>query len=212
MFSSIRNYEYLQAYFKLVNKYKNELHSILCTYYKFSVEHSVYDKDVLRYGAYERVGKLSGYKWYKINLLPVAFITETHPVEQATEYGVVKKTETFAVFKDYSFMPTNLDFITFNIETQTNNVYQITNIEESYIGKNETPTFYKVTLKEQFIGTEDLNKQLIGEYTYNEILDKLMYPKESANITRLYMIQELYQQKLQNNTELSSGLPSYLEK
>ena len=206
MFSSIRNYEYLKSYFNFINLYKNELHSILCTYYKFSIENSVFDKDVLRYGAYERVGNLSGYKWYKITFLPIAFSTETHPVEQTGQYGVVKKTETFGVFKDYGFKPTNLDFVTFNIEQPTNNLYQVTNIEESYIGEEQVTTFYKLTLKEQFITTDNLNQQVIETYTYNEILDKIVDVNISSKINQLFVQQKYYNTFLNQHLELSSGL------
>jgi len=213
MFNSVRLSYYVDKFFDLLDKfYKNEFRVIQSTYYLFNPDESVFDKDVLKYGAYERIGDLSGYRWIKILYFPVAYSTETHPMTQPTQYGVIKKTETVCVFPRICFDPTMLDFVVFNLRLKPiSNVYQVTQIEEAYISKTDTCPIYKVTLKEQPFTVEQINNQVTNTYAYSEVSDSIYRVQDYNTIINATTLLNDISLQICKTREASSGLIPHIE-
>jgi len=208
MYNSIRNYQFLGNFLDLINLYyKYEFTSILVTYYLFDSVNSIYDKEVLRFGAYERVGNYSGYKWIKINYFPVAYSQQTNPRFQQNNYGVNTATETQCVFPKINFEPTALDLISFYVNgSETTDVYQVSSFEQSYIG-NKAP-IYKVILKEQYFDLNNVEQQVERIYAYSEISDKIYEPLDYNLIvqatTKLHTVTTELQTKVIQNSKFIS--------
>jgi len=213
MFNSLRISYYVDKFFDLLSRfYKNEFRVIQSTYYLFDTNESVFDKEILQYGAYERIGDLSGYKWIKILYFPVAYATETHPITQPTQYGIIKKTETVCVFPRICFDPTMLDFVVFSLRLKPlSNVYQVTQIEEAYISKDETCPIYKVTLKEQPFTTNQIDEQVTGLYAYSEISDSIYRVQDYNTIVNATTLLNDITLQICKTREASSGLIPHIE-
>lgn len=205
MFNSIRAHQYINDFMRLINSYyRFEFTIILTTYYLFDSVNSVYDKDVLTNGAYERIGDLSGYRWIKINYFPVAYTQQTNPKIQQNNYGVNKATETQSVFPKINFTPTMLDMVSFTIDnSELENVYQVSSYEESFLG--ELAPIYKITLKEQYFDIADIEKQTDRVYAYTDITDKIYEPTIYNKIILATTQLNTISTTLLSNQEQSSG-------
>ena len=211
MFNSIRTYNYLNDFIQLINLYyKYEYRVIPTTYYRFDDLLSVYDDEILRYGAYERIGNLSGYKWIKIYYFPVAFSQQAIPHTTPNQYNVTEPTETQCVFPRINFTPTMLDFVTFSLlNHDVENIYQVSAFEESYIG-HEVP-IYKIILKTQGFKIDETTFQISREYVYCEIFDKIYEPKVYNQLIEITVELQKLLPILTNKKEMSSGLLPYEE-
>ena len=87
-----RLYFYIHDYQDLVYRYYSK-HAIafLTTYYNLDTINTVWDNKDLIYGAYERVGELTGIKFNKYLLIPVFFMTEVSTVYDGSEIGYIKE-------------------------------------------------------------------------------------------------------------------------
>lgn len=180
MFNSIRVKFYTDSYLDYIKRYRNELKPTLCTYYLFDRARSIFDNEVLQSGGYERVGNLTGLKWYRILFFPVAFGTSAQKRYTQTEYGPTLPSETTAIFPRL-FTPSLLDFIDYTDHSkQINHVYQVTNIEISYI--TDYVELYRCTLKSQYFNTEEISNQISETLCYNEYTDEIHTPTQHGNI------------------------------
>lgn len=179
---SIRITQYLDEYLnQLHNIYKTEVNCILCTYYNLDIDASTCDKDKLYNGTWEYVGKYSGYVWKKIELFPIAYVSNASPMNlSASDKGITAELNFTAVIpSSYGITPHALDFLTINSNVlfpnnpvdETN--FVVKNINRSNFGKK---FFYQIEMKNMYINTNDLDLQS-QEYVFVE-LEKQIYPKD----------------------------------
>jgi hypothetical protein len=84
------NFQFVNEYFKLLTKYYSgwNYSNIHCTYYSFDIENNIQDADKLMSGAYETIGKLSGYRWRKILDMPLNNVEALTTTPISDEKGV----------------------------------------------------------------------------------------------------------------------------
>ena len=94
-----RLYSYIHEYQELVLDYYSK-HGVafLTTYWNINKDTTVWDKQQMYGGAYEKIGDLSGMKWDKYLLLPVYFSEEVATGFDGSDIGLIKEQETSVVF------------------------------------------------------------------------------------------------------------------
>lgn len=180
---SLRITQYQDEFFKYIHEYyKTDINCVLCTYYHFDLENSICDKDMLKNGAYQFTGNLSGYRWKKIELFPINFLAPIDGLDvKGTENGVTYTSVTSAVIPStYNMEPTTNDILYFNSgfllgvdENQT--TFRIEKVDRSNIGKD---VYYKVTLVSEYYHKEKFDEKS-DEFVFVEY-EKKIYPKAVA--------------------------------
>lgn len=181
---SLRITQYMDEYLnQLHNIYKTEVNCILCTYYQLDIENSVCDKSKLYNGTWEYVGEYSGYKWKKIELFPIAYVSDASPMDLNSDKdgNTANITFTAVIPSSYGVYPHAMDFMTINSSVLFENLpedettFVINHINRSNFGKK---FFYQMKMKNKYIKTEDLDIQS-EEYVFVE-MEKKVYPKEQG--------------------------------
>lgn len=175
------NFQFVNEYFKLLTKYYSSWNysNIHCTYYSFDVENNIQDDDKLMGGAYEMIGKLSGYRWRKILDMPLNNVEALTTTPVTDEKGVTysEKITTCWIPSDIQIECHVHDFVLFSDLQNSENYYlrrpplfEVVNVERS---PDTDTTFYKITLKISYISQLDIDKQINGLFHYIDYEKKL---------------------------------------
>jgi len=145
-----------------------EYRGSVVTYYKLNQDESVYDKELLYGGSYERVGDLSGLRFDKIVNFYVAGSEQIVPTINANEQGVLIDYRTTIMFPAVNFKPTMYDFVRFTINNNpVGPLFQIINFQLAYM--RETVDIYKCDIKGVGIPIEKIEEQVVAKYGYIDI-------------------------------------------
>jgi len=179
-----RLYDYIHEYQELVyDFYSSSAVAFLTTYYHIDTENTVWDNQNLMGGSYEKVGTLSGIRFYKILLLPVFFSEEISTIFDAQDIGYIKEGETsFVIPSTYNFVPLPGDKVKFEQDylRVTNNIYPIYSISGVEKSTNTDRVFYKLRVRvEQSITENQLDLQVSNNYTFFDYT-KSIYKLEDA--------------------------------
>jgi len=179
-----RLYDYIHEYQGLVyDFYSSSAVAFLTTYYHIDTKNTVWDNKNLMGGSYEKVGTLSGIRFYKILLLPVFFSEELSTIFDAQDIGYIKEGETtFVIPSTYNFIPLPGDKVKFEQDylRVTNNIYPIYSISGVEKSTNTDRVFYKLRVRvEQSITENQLDLQVSGNYTFFDYT-KSIYKLEDA--------------------------------
>lgn len=199
-----RLYQYIQEYFYLVYTYYSK-HAVafLVNYYNISDSQSIWQKDKLSGGPYERIGDLSGMKYNKYLLMPVFFMEEAGAQFEGNEEGYNKRSETSLVFPTtYGITPYPGDYVKFEQSylTPINDTYPIYTVGNTEKSTNTTISFWKLTLYvEQSRSTNELDNQINNIKVFFDYDKKFHELEDSENMTRLMKKSNLLKQKITDN-------------
>ncbi len=200
-----RLYSYIYEYQDLVYRYYSK-HAIsfLIDLYNLDEPNTIWDKDQLDGGSYERIGNLSGQKFIKYRMLPVFFI-ETIPETptDATEHGIQHINETsFVIPSSYGITPIHGSYVKLD---QTylmpdNDIYPVfivTGIERSV---NAEITFWKIRIKTfQTEIVSEIEKQVSENYIFLDY-DKKIHTVDNAEfLTKMMYKNSLIKAELEDN-------------
>lgn len=184
----IRNYSYIGDYYKtLYDIYTKDYVGYPVTYYSVDFDRSVYDRDELSGGSYDKfgVGDLSGFKWKKIILLPVYGIEQIQPVFTGDEKGLTladSENTSCSFSESYGLLPTEWDVLNFyqdfmfDYEVPTEPIFIVKNTSIATYGKI---THWKCDLKVAPFTLADLENQVSEVMMFLEVTKKI-YTMETA--------------------------------
>ncbi len=185
-------YEYPLDYFELMYQYyaASGIRTPV-TYYALDIPNSIIDDKVLVGGTYEKFGELSGWKWKKINMLPVYNFEQVQLMANAAELGVeFDSTTSFYLPSIYEIQPHVHDYIAYDYLQnrgdqfgQQINMFEVVNIEKTSQSKI---TFWKATV--QTVGDgQYLDSQLSGNYTFIDYEKKIYETRNAINLQKLLL-------------------------
>ncbi len=207
-----RLYNYVKEYEKMqLDFFAKHALAFPITYWNIDPEKTVWDRDIMQGGAYERIGDLSGIKYNKFLLLPIYFPDEILTSFNGTEVGVVKDQQTtITIPSAYGITPYEGDIIKLNQgylqEDDTYPFFIVTNRE---IAPNTDKRFWRLTIKIwQMDKIEYIEKQTEATYVFFEY-DKKIYPlDEATRMAKLLSQNEDLKVKLEKTWNPNSGFYS----
>jgi len=175
---------YLSSYLTQVNRYKYEYRGSVVTYYQLDQENSIYDKDTLFGGSYERVGKLSGLKFKKILNFYVAGSQQVTLTLNSQDMGSLIDYRTNVMFPDI-IKPTMYDFLQFTVAgTPVGPLFQVVNFSLAFM--QETVRIYNCDIIGVGIPVTEIEKQVSSVWGYTDIDHKIHPAEEFRNILLAY--------------------------
>jgi len=204
---------YLEDYHYLVYRlYAEEFPAFPCTYYRLDLTNSVYESTGLRSGTYEIVGKLSGYKWHKIHMMPL-FLSEavSEINNEFSEKGTtIDLTSSFVLPYEFGLEPMYNDFVLFSdkvIRPGIEDKYPMWIVTGSSKASISDKTMWKVNIKSYSYTQDDLDKQVSDEFIFIDYFKKI-YPINIAQEILHYMVESVSDIKsiYQNYIDPSNGL------
>jgi hypothetical protein len=185
-----RLYEYIHEYQELVQDYYSR-HGVafLSTYWNINKEKTVWDKQQMYGGAYEKTGELSGMKWDKYLLLPVYFAEEISTGFDGSEIGLIKEQETSIVFPSvYGITPYANDVVKFESEylqseNDTYPLFKVTGVEPY---PNTEKRYWKLRLKVyESKAIERLEAKTEDTYVFFDYDKKVHTVEEATTLARM---------------------------
>ena len=185
-----RLYEYISEYQRLTLDYYSK-HGVafLTTYWNINKDVTVWDKEQLFAGSYERVGDLSGVKWDKYLNIPVYFAEDITVGFDGSELGLVKEQETTIVFPYlYGITPYAGDIVKLeqeflNPKSDTYPIFRVTGVE---VYPNTEKRYWKLKLKVyESRNVEDLEIKTQDRYMFFEYDKKVHTLEEAITLTRM---------------------------
>ncbi len=183
-------YEYIKEYQELVLDYYSK-HGVafLTTYWNINKDTTVWDKQQMYGGAYEKTGELSGMKWDKYLLLPVYFSEEIATGFDGSDIGLVKEQETSVVFPSiYGITPYANDIIKFESEflqsqNDTYPLFKVTGVEPY---PNTEKRYWKLRCKVyESKGTNKLEEKTEDTYVFFDYDKKIHTVEEATTLARM---------------------------
>jgi len=186
----IRKYNYIKDYYETVyDLYAENYPGYPVTYYALDNENSVMDRENLMAGAYERqgVGKLSGFLWRKISMLPVFGIEQIQPTQDSGEKGLTyQQSENTQISfpSKYNFRPSENDIIHFSQEflkkaaLDIKPLFVVSNVNLATYGEI---TMYQCVLKPAPFSRDELEKQISSYWMFMN-LDKKIHRADNAQL------------------------------
>ena len=206
-----RLYEYIHEYQELVLDYYSK-HGVafLTTYWNINKETTVWDKQQMYGGAYEKTGNLSGMKWDKYLLLPVYFSEEIATQFDGSETGLIKEQETSIVFPSiYGITPYANDIVKFESEflqseNDTYPIFKVTGVEPY---PNTEKRYWKLKLKVyESKGTERLESKTEDTYVFVDYDKKIHTVEEAKTLARMLAKDEELKTNLTDMWNDNAGL------
>ena len=206
-----RLYEYIQEYQELVLDYYSK-HGVafLTTYWNINKDTTVWDKEQMYAGSYEKTGDLSGMKWDKYLLLPVYFSEEISTGFDGSEIGLVKEQETSIVFPSiYGITPYANDVVKFESEflqseNDTYPIFKVTGVEPY---PNTEKRYWKLKCKVyESKGTERLEVKTEDTYVFVDYDKKIHTVEEAKTIARMLAKDEELKTNLNDMWNDNAGL------
>lgn len=198
-----RYYNYAKEYEKMqYDFYSKHALAHLVTYWNINKEKTVWDKDVMAGGSYERIGDLSGMKYNRFLLLPIYFPDEINTSFNGSEHGLVKDQETTIVIpSSYGITPYAGDIVQLNqTYLQDDDTYPFFIVNNIEISPNTNKRFWKLKIKIwQMDKIEYILNQTEETLVFFEY-DKNIYPIEEA--TRLAQL-------MSQNEDLKNKISEY---
>ena len=205
----IRKYNYISDYFWTYAEWASNLvvGSYPVTYYNVDWENSVYDKDLMG-GSYEKygVGKLSGIKWRKIQMVPVFSIETMNIAPNADETGLTigqSEYTSFVIPSEYNILSTEWDFVHFQQDfmfhrKESSPIFVVTSVnpsDDADIGYN------KISIKPVYSDALALlENQISSRFMFVEFT-KRMHEINTANLLlKLESKHEQITEQLENLT------------
>jgi hypothetical protein len=206
-----RLYEYIHEYQELVLDYYSK-HGVafLTTYWNINKDTTVWDKEQMYAGAYEKTGKLSGMKWDKYLLLPVYFSEEISTAFDGSETGLIKEQETSIVFPSiYGITPYAGDVVKFESEflqseNDTYPIFKITGVEPY---PNTEKRYWKLHCKVyQSKSTDKMEAKTENTYVFFDYDKKIHTVEEAQTLARMLVKDEELKINLTDMWNDNSGL------
>jgi len=206
-----RLYEYIHEYQELVLDYYSK-HGVafLTTYWNINKDTTVWDKQQMYGGAYEKTGELSGMKWDKYLLLPVYFSEEIATGFDGSDIGLVKEQETSVVFPSiYGITPYANDIIKFESEflqsqNDTYPLFKVTGVEPY---PNTEKRYWKLRCKVyESKGTEKIEVKTEDTYVFVDYDKKVHTVEEAKTIARMLAKDEELKTNLSDMWNDNAGL------
>lgn len=197
----VRNYSYIGDYYNtLYEIYTKDYVGYPVTYYSVDFDKSIYDRDELEGGSYDKfgVGDLSGFKWKKIILLPVYGIEQIQPMFTGDEKGLTlsdSENTSCSFSESYGLLPNEWDVINFyqdfmfDYDVPTEPIFVVKNTSMATYGKI---THWKCDLKVAPFTLSDLENQVSEVLMFLEVTKKI-YTIETAQeiLKSLNMLQTI---------------------
>lgn len=185
----IRRYNYIEDYFYTSYRLYIELyHAYPITYYSLDFENSIIDDEHLMAMNYEKigVGKLSGIKWKKINLLPVFGVEQIQPSQNSGDKGMTYHESMYSSIafpSIYGLKPTEWDIVDLNLGFRSSSIkisplFVVSNINLAH--QNDYFQIYQCRLSVAPFDLTMLEKQISSYYTFLEH-EKRIFPIDVSN-------------------------------
>lgn len=206
-----RLYEYIHEYQELVLDYYSK-HGVafLTTYWNINKDTTVWDKQQMYGGAYEKTGDLSGMKWDKYLLLPVYFSEEIATGFDGSDIGLVKEQETSIVFPSiYGITPYANDIIKFESEflqsqNDTYPLFKVTGVEPY---PNTEKRYWKLRCKVyESKSTDKLEAKTEDTYVFFDYDKKIHTVEEATTLARMLAKDEELKTNLNDMWNDNAGL------
>lgn len=180
----IRRYNYIQDYFQTTyDIYIREYPAYPVTYYAFDKDNSVGDFDLTEMGSYEKlgVGKLSGYLWKKIYILPVFGIEAMQPTQETGESGMHYRPNLISALQipdSYGFKPTagidmvDLDFGFLNPAIKQKALFNVTKVDIAHHG--DFHQLYRCGLSIAPVDRNEIEEQVSSIWMFYEFTKKIV--------------------------------------
>lgn len=179
-----RLYSYIHEYQRLVLDYYSK-HGVafLTTYWNINKDETIWDKEQMFGGSYERTGKLTGIKFDKYLTLPVYFAEEISVNFDGQETGLNKDQETSIIFPYlYGITPYAGDIV--KMEQQflqpKNDTYPLFKVTGVEVYPNTEKRYWKLKLKVyESKNVEAIDDQVVNKFVFFEY-DKKIHTLEGA--------------------------------
>ena len=188
--------------------YMNEYHSLLydfygkeyaaypCIYYRLDYKNSIVENNLFDAGSYEIVGKLSGWKWSQIYMLPIMFSDAIQNITQIFDEAGKREemTTTFVLPAAYKLEPLYNDIVIFPMNLRDGDeskypTFIVTGIEKAI---NSNKSSYKISVKNFYVTTTDLEPHINNKYIFIDYF-KNIYSESDAH--ELLQLSGLYKNK-----------------
>ncbi len=204
-----RYYQYIEDYWRMqFDLYSKHALSYLVTYWQINKEKTVWDKDIMQGGSYERIGNLSGMKYNRFLLLPIYFPDEINTSFNGSELGLVKDQETSIVIpSSYGITPYAGDILKLDQHyLQNDDTYPFFIVSNIEISPNTNRRYWKLKIKIwQMDKIEYILNQTEDTYVFFEYTKNILSLEDATRLAQLMSQNEELKNKIKNYYDENSG-------